>query len=124
MKYANFLVINCNIVINLYMRNILTLLISLLSFVAVSAQTQQHSIIIDEASFAPESGLAIDKIGKDTSQRPCARIKMRINRMTSAEIDQIKVMPVGGNVVVMKQVLSIEGNGIIIELTAKEQTRF
>ena len=124
MKYANFLVINGNIVINLYMRYILTLLISLLSFVAVSAQTQQHSIIIDEASFAPESGLAIDKIGKDTSKRPCARIKMRINRMTSAEIDQIKVMPVGGNVVVMKQVLSIEGNGLIIELTAKQPTRF
>ena len=105
------------------MRNILTLLISLLSFVVVSAQTQ-HSIIIDEASFAPESGLAIDKIGKDTSQRPCARIKMRINRMTSAEIDQLKVVTVGGNVDVIKQYVATEGNGLIIELTAKQPTRF
>ena len=105
------------------MRNILTLLISLLSFVVVSAQTQ-HSIIIDEASFAPESGLAIDKIGKDTSQRPCARIKMHINRMTSTEIDQLKVVTVGGNVVVMKQYVATEGNGLIIELTAKQPTRF
>ena len=106
------------------MRNILTLLISLLSFVTVSAQTQQHSIIIDEASFAPESGLAIDKIGKDPSQRPCARIKMRINRMTSAEIDQLKVVTIGGIVKVTKQYVSIEGNGLIIELTAKQPTRF
>ena len=104
------------------MKRIFLLVVALLSFVVV--QAQEHSIIIDESSFVPESGLAIDKIGKDTSKRPCARIKMYINRMTSAEIDQIKVMPVGGNVVVMKQVLSIEGNGLIIELTAKEQTRF
>ena len=51
------------------MRNILTILLSLLSFVAVSAQTQ-HSIIIDAESLAPVqtdimSGVAIDKIGLD-----------------------------------------------------------
>ncbi len=106
------------------MRRIFTLLVALLTFVTVQAQVGSHSITIDEASFAPESGLAIDKIGKDTSQRPCARIKMRINRMTSTEIDQLKVMAVGGNVVVMKQYVATEGNGLIIELTAKQPTRF
>ena len=111
------------------MKNILTLFIALLSFVVVHAQTQNHSIVIDESSFAPVqtdvmSGVAIDKIGKDTSQRPCARVKIHINRMTRAEIEELSVRPKGGNVVVMKQMVAIDGNGLIIELTAKEPTRF
>ena len=90
---------------------------------------QQHSIEIDEKSFAAVqtdaiSGVAIDKITKDHSQRECARIKMRINRMTAAEIGEISVRPRGGNVEVMKCVVAGEGNGLIIELTAKEPTRF
>ena len=110
------------------MRNILTILLSLLSFVAVSAQTQ-HSIIIDAESLVPVqtdimSGVAIDKIGLDTSRRPCARIKMHVNRMTREEIDGIVVQPIGGSVVVMKQIVAAEGNGLIIELTAKQPTRF
>ena len=109
------------------MRYFLTLLLSLLPL-TLFAQTQ-HSINIDEMSFAPVqtdaiSGVAIDKIGKDHSQRECARIKMRINRMTAAEIGEISVRPRGGNVEVMKCVVAGEGNGLIIELTAKEPTRF
>ena len=109
------------------MRYFLTLLLSLLPL-TLFAQTQ-HSINIDEMSFAPVqtdaiSGVAIDKIGKDHSQRECARIKMRINRMTAAEIGELSVRPRGGNVEVMKCVVAGEGNGLIIELTAKEPTRF
>ena len=108
-------------------RFLLTLMIVVLT--AVCAFAQQNSIEIDEKSFAPVqtdaiSGVAIDKIGKDHSQRECARIKMRINRMTSAEIGEISVRPRGGNVEVMKCVVAGEGNGLIIELTAKEPTRF
>ena len=92
-------------------------------------QTQQHSIIIDEQSFAPVqtdvmSGVAIDKIQPDNSRRPCARIKMHVNRMTREEIDGIVVQPIGGSVVVMKQIVAAEGNGLIVELTAKQPTRF
>ena len=46
------------------------------------------------------SGVAIDKIGTDPSRRPCARIKMHINRMARNEIEGISVRPVGGSVVV------------------------
>ena len=110
------------------MRYILTLLCALMSFVAAVAQTQ-HSIIIDETSFKAVQvdaiiGVGIDKIPHDNSNRPCARIKMHINRMTRAEIDGLKVQPVGGSVAVMKQTVAAEGNGLIIELTAKEPTRF
>ena len=104
------------------MKKILTLLIALMSFVAVEAQ--EHSILIYESSFMPESGLAIDKIGQDPSKRDCARIKMHINRMTSTEIDQLKVETIGGIVKVTKQYVSLEGDGLIVELTAKPSTRF
>lgn len=85
--------------------------------------------MIDESSFAPVqtdvmSGVPIDKIGKDRSNRECARIKMRINRMTAAEIDELSVRPFGGNVEIMKCVVATEGNGLIIEMTAKQPTRF
>ena len=107
---------------------LLTLMAVVLTGVCSYAQ-QQHSIEIDEKSFAAVqtdaiSGVAIDKITKDHSQRECARIKMRINRMTAAEIGEISVRPRGGNVEVMKCVVAGEGNGLIIELTAKEPTRF
>ena len=97
---------------------------------AVCGFAQLHnSIEIDEKSFAAVqtdaiSGVAIDKITEDHSQRECARIKMRINRMTAVEIGEISVRPRGGNVEVMKCVVAGEGNGLIIELTAKEPTRF
>ena len=92
------------------------------------AQTER-SIEIDASSFAPVqtdaiSGVAIDKIGKDRSNRECARIKMRINRMTAAEIGELSVRPIGGNVEIMRCVVASEGNGLIIEMTAKEPTRF
>ncbi|MBO7262895.1 MAG: SUMF1/EgtB/PvdO family nonheme iron enzyme [Alistipes sp.] len=109
------------------MRKFIFLLLVLLPFVA-SAQ-MERSIVIDESSFAPVqtdvmSGVPIDKIGKDRSNRECARIKMRINRMTAAEIDELSVRPFGGNVEVMKCVVATEGNGLIIEMTAKQPTRF
>ncbi|MBO5716937.1 MAG: leucine-rich repeat protein [Alistipes sp.] len=108
-------------------RYILTLLAVVLPYFC--AQAQEHSIEIDASSFAAVqtdmiSGVAIDKIGKDHSNRECARIKMRINRMTAAEIGELSVRPRGGNVEVMKCVVANEGNGLIIELTAKEPTTF
>ena len=111
------------------MKNILTLFIALFSLVAVSAQTQGHNIVIDESSLTPVqtdalSGVAIDKIGKDTSQRPCARLKIHINRMTRAELDELSLHFPGGNIVEMKRAVNYEGNGLIVELTAKQATRF
>ena len=86
------------------------------------------SLEIDQSSLAPIqtdviSGVAIDKIKRNPSQRPCARIKMHINRMTKEDIAGISVRPVGGSVVVTKQIVATEGNGLIIELTAKAGTR-
>ncbi len=115
------------------MKRLLLLALLMVPFLAF-AQEQQgakqtYSIEIDAKSLTPVqtdalSGVAIDKIGRDSSQRPCARIKMHINRMTRKEIDQLIVKPIGGNIEVMKKVVAAEGNGLIIELTAKQPTRF
>lgn len=109
------------------MRYFLTFILTLLPFLS-SAQSS-NLLEIDASSFAPVqtdalSGVAIDKIGMDPSKRPCARIKMHINRMTKEEIEGISVRPIGGSVVVTKRIVAADGNGLIIELTAKEHTRF
>ena len=93
-----------------------------------SAQTSS-SLVIDAASLTPVNadavtGLALDPIVKDRSNRPCARIKLHVNRMTPEEIRELEVRAIGGNVIVMKQQPAQEGNGLIIELTAKPETRF
>lgn len=106
------------------------LLISFLFLVApLFAMAQmQRSLEIDAQSFAPVqqgalSGVAIDKISPDPSKRPCARIKMHINRMKREEIAELKVITTGG-IAVTKRIVATEGNGLIIELTAKPETRF
>ena len=111
------------------MKRLLTLVAILLPFVSAIAQSQNHNIVIDASTLAPVqtdvlSGVAIDKIGLDTSKRPCARLMIHINRMTRAELEDLELRPVGGNIVVMKQVVNYDGNGLIVELTAKEATRF
>ena len=108
------------------MRYILTFIIALLPLVS-SAQSSKL-LEIDASSFAPVqsdalSGVAIDKIGMDPSRRPCARIKMHINRMTREEVEGLSVRTIGGNVVLTKCIVAAQGNGLIIELTAKETTR-
>lgn len=98
-------------------------------FSTVAFAQSSTSIVLDASSLTPVNadsvtGLAIDPIGLDKSNRPCARIKLHINRMTLEEIGQIEVRPIGGNVIVMKCTPAYDGIGLIIEMTAKSETRF
>ena len=108
----------------------LLILTILLPFVSLAQQPQsKHSIEIDASSFRPVqvddiTGVPIDKIELDNSLRPCARIKLKINRMTRADIENVQIKVAGGIHDVMKKFVAHEGNGLIIELTAKPQTRF
>lgn len=96
----------------------------------IYAQSSASStLVLDEASLTPVytddiTGLNIDPISKDRSNRPCARIRLHINRMTRAEINEIEVITIGGNVIVSKREVSYDGTGLIIELTAKPETKF
>ena len=110
------------------MKRLFLLLLCFMVPVVAMAQ-MQRTFEIDAESFAPVqqgalSGVAIDKIQLDHSKRPCARIKLLVDRMSREDIANINVKIVGGNVELMKKEVAIEGNGLIIELTAKPQTRF
>ena len=91
------------------MKYILSVIAMLMTF-TLNAQPEKL-LEISAESFHPVqtdaiSGVPIDKIGKDPSKRPCARIKMHINRMTRDEIEGVSVRPIGGSVVVTKRTLS------------------
>ena len=109
------------------MRRLLTLFVCILTFTVAVAQST-NSIIIYQDSFRAVNtdaltGLSIDGIAKDHSLRPCARIKMKINRMTTEEINGLQVVPITNNDVIRCTTSQYE-SGLIVELTAKSQTRF
>ena len=111
------------------MKRLILILLSVAVSLGVSAQNAKQLIDIDPSSFRPVqtgalSGVAIDKIAPDRSKRPCARIKIHVNRMSREDIDRLEVKVIGGNVELTRKQTAYEGNGLVIELTAKEQTRF
>ena len=108
-------------------RFILTLICAVLTL-GVMAQNAKNVLVIDSESFRPEQtgtlkDVNIDPIGIDRSKRKCARLKIRLNRMSREEIAALEVRLPGGLVELMKRNVAAEGNGLILELTAKPQTR-
>ena len=104
-----------------------TLLIAVFISFAAVAQSEK-SIVIEQSSFrAVQSdaltGVNIDPIGEDSSRRPCARIKVRINRMTKEDINAIEVR-IATNNELRKCKTAEYDNGLIIEMTAKPNSRF
>ena len=101
----------------------------LVAAVALTASAQvSQAILVDMASFQPVkrdvlSGINIDPIKNDSSRRPCARIKMRIERMSKQEIDGLELRLRTNNELTKCKTAEYD-NGLIIELTAKAQTRF
>ena len=103
--------------------------LALLLFGVTALAQAPSAIVLDASSLTPVNadpitGLALDPIGLDRSNRPCARIKIHISRMTPEQVSQIEVRTIGGVVTVMKQDVSYYGDGLIVELTAKPETRF
>ena len=109
------------------MKKLFSIFVAIFIFSLAAAQ-EKHSIIIDQASFRPIqtdalTGVAIDPIGKDSSRRDCARIKIKINRMTRAEIDGIEVKIHSNNEMIKCKTAEYD-NGLILEMTALASTRF
>ena len=109
------------------MRRFFALLLVAAVALTTSAQVSQ-AILVDMASFQPVksdalSGINIDPIKNDSSRRPCARIKMRIERMSKQEIDGLELRLRTNNELTKCKTAEYD-NGLIIELTAKAQTRF
>jgi hypothetical protein len=88
----------------------------------------ENSIIIDQKSFRPVqsdalTGVAVDAIDKDSSRRPCARIKVKVNRMSKEDINKLEVKIITNNQLTKCKTSDYE-NGLILEMTAKPETRF
>ena len=112
------------------MRNTLHLVAVLTALLfGISAYSQTSSMLqLDESSLTPEerdviTGHPIDPIARDRSNRPCARIKLRVSRMTPEEISQLEVQSTSGTIQVTHKI-SQNGDGLIIELTARKGARF
>ena len=63
---------------------------------AVSLSAQDTGLYLDQSSFAPIqsdmiTGVNIDPIGKDRSNRECARIKIALDRMTPEEVAELSL---------------------------------
>lgn len=109
------------------MKKHLLFLVTLLFAFAATAQ-QEHSIVIDGKSFRPIktdalTGVNIDPIQRDSSRRPCARIKVRVNRMSKEDINGIEVKIITNNELTKCKTADYD-NGLIIEMTAKPESRF
>jgi hypothetical protein len=109
------------------MKKVLLTLVAAL-FVLVAAAQSENAIIIDSKSFRPIqtdalTGVNIDPIQLDSSRRPCARIKVRINRMSKEDINGIEVKIITNNQLTKCRTAEYD-NGLIVEMTAKPETRF
>lgn len=107
----------------------LLIVIGVICSALFTAAGQENSIYLDQSSFESLSAdgltnLAVDKIQNDRSNRPCARLKIRMDRMTPDEIKETDVILIGGNVMITNRYNAALGNGIIVEMTAKNNIRF
>ena len=89
---------------------------------------QTNLINLDATSFRPVqgdvlTGVAVDKIEKDRSNRACFRLKIKTAMMPPDEVKDVSVVPIGGNIVVMSKEVSYNRDGIIVVMTAKSGIR-
>ena len=110
------------------MKRLLTLFVVLLAFLAATAQVE-HSIILDQSTFRPVqddplSGVNIDPIAKDASRNACARVKIKFANMSRAEVDALAVKFLSNTDLVRQYVAEYFDNVLILEMTAKPNTRF
>ena len=109
------------------MKRLILILSTIFAFTVANAQ-EERSIIIDANSFreiksSTISTIPIDPIGVDMSRRPCARIKVKIHRMTKTMIDGIEPKIHSNNELTKCKTADYD-NGLILERTAKPESRF
>ena len=110
------------------MKKIIVALIATLSSLIAMAQVE-HSIILEQSTFRkvnadPLTGVNIDPIAKDLSRNACARVKIKFANMSRAEIDALSVKFQSNTDLARQQVAQYFDNVLILEMTAKQNTRF
>lgn len=110
------------------MKRLFAIIVTLLAIFTATAQ-EEHSIVLDQSSFRAVqkdalTGANIDPIAKDTSRNPCARVKIRFANMTRADVDALDVKFQSNTDLARQEVAQYFDNVLIIEITAKPNTRF
>ena len=109
------------------MKRLYIFLIAILTILTATAQVE-HSIILDQSSLRKmvNNGVDnanIDPIRKDSSRNACARVKIRFANMSRAEVDAL-VLQFRSNTDLVRQEIGYYDNILILEMTAKANTRF
>ena len=107
-------------------------LLSLLSLLAVAltATAQiENSIVLDSNTFRVVqtdalTGVSVDPIGMDSSRQPCARVKIKFANMNRAEVDALEIKFRSNTDLAKRKVADYFDNVLILEMTAKPNTRF
>lgn len=112
----------------LIMKKIFTILLSLLICATATAQVE-NSIVIDIASLRAVqqdalTGVNIDPIGVDHSRQACARVKIKFDRMNRQQIEALEVKMRSNTDLTKQKVADYYDNVLILEMTAKPNTRF
>ena len=110
------------------MKKIFTILLSLLICATATAQVE-NSIVIDIASLRAVqqdalTGVNIDPIGVDHSRQACARVKIKFDRMNRQQIEALEVKMRSNTDLTKQKVADYYDNVLILEMTAKPNTRF
>ena len=110
------------------MKKILAILLTIFLCATATAQ-MTNSIVIDGGSFRAVqtdalTGVNIDPIGLDHSRQACARVKIKFDRMTKEEIEALDVKMVSNTDLTKQKVADYYDNVLILEMTAKPNTRF
>ncbi len=110
------------------MKKFLVFLLTL--FICLTAVAQvENSIVLDSKSFRAVqtdalTGVNIDPIGVDHSRQACARVKIKFDRMNRAQIDALVVKMRSNTDLTKQKVADYYDNVLILEMTAKPNTRF
>ena len=110
------------------MKRLLAIL-TLLSITLTATAQIENSIVIDSSSLRAVqtdalTGVNIDPIGQDRSRQACARIKIKFDRMNKAQIDALSVKMRSNTDLTKQKVADYYDNVLILEMTAKPNTRF
>ena len=110
------------------MRRIFAILLLILVAFTATAQVE-HSIILDAQSFRAVqtdalTGVNIDPIALDISRDACSRVKIRFANMSKSEIEALDIKFRSNTDLAKRKVADYHDNILILEMTAKPNTRF
>ena len=115
-------------VVNSYtMKRLYIFLTTILVFISAAAQVE-NSIILDQSSVRKMANTGVDNanidpIRKDSSRNACARVKIQFANMSRAEVNAL-VLQFRSNTDLVRQEIGYYDNILILEMTAKPNTRF